>query len=67
MLKLLSKAEAEFTKASKLQKAIAKQEATISREENQKVRGKSKKHSLPYVKKFQTYNSYLRILKTTYK
>ena len=65
--KLLSKAEGSIDKNAQLQQALARLEATLSRKETQKVTEKSLKRRLTYVKKFQTLNSYLRILKTTYK
>ena len=65
--KLLSKAEGSIDKTAQLQQALARLEATLSRKETQKVTEKSLKRRLTYVKKFQTLNSYLRILKTTYK
>ena len=65
--KLLSKAEGSMDKTAQLQQALAWLETTLSRKETQKVTEKSLKRRLTYVKKFQTLNSYLRILKTTYK
>ena len=65
--KLLSKAEGSIDKTAQLQQALARLEATLSRKETQKWTEKSLKRRLTYVKKFQTLNSYLRILKTTYK
>ena len=65
--KLLSKAEGSIDKTTQLQQALARLEATLSRKVTLKVTDKSLKRSLTCVKKFQTLNSYLRILKTTYK
>ena len=65
--KLLSKAEGSIDKTAQLQQALARLEATLSRKETQKVTEMSLKRKETYVKKFQTLNSYLRILKTTYK
>ena len=65
--KLLSKAEGSIDKTAQLQQALARLEATLSRKETQKVTEMSLKRRYTYVKKFQTLNSYLRILKTTYK
>ncbi len=41
--KLRAKAEASINKTAQLQQALAQIEATLSREENQKVREKSEK------------------------
>jgi len=65
--KLRIKAEASLNKTIQLQQALAQLEATLSRKENQKVTEKSNKSGVSCVKKFQTRNSYLRTLKTTYK
>ena len=43
ILKLRAKAEASLRKTSQLQQALAQLEATLSREENQKVTEQSKK------------------------
>ena len=56
-----------MNKTDQLQEAQAQIEATISRKEIQNVIPKSQKASISCVKKFQTLNSYLRILKRTYK
>ena len=65
--KLRSKAEVSLNKTAQLQKALAQLEANLSRQENQKITEKSKQTCNSCIKKFQTYNSYLRMLKTTYK
>ena len=64
---LRSNAQVLLNKCTQLQQAIAQLEATLSREENQKVSETSKKCSVSCIKKFQTHNSYLRIEKNTYK
>tara|TARA_Y100001968_G_scaffold317715_1_gene347065 strand:- start:255 stop:413 length:159 start_codon:yes stop_codon:yes gene_type:complete len=43
IFKFRSKAEAAYTKTAQLQQALAQLEATLSREENQKVKKKLKK------------------------
>ena len=65
--KLRSKAEASFNKTAQQQQVLAQLEANLSRKEDQEVTEKSQKNKNSCVKKFQTHNSYLRILKTTYK
>ena len=65
--KLRLRAEPSKNKTAQLQQAIAQIEAAISRKENQKVLEKSQIYRFAWVKKFQTFNFYLRILKTTYK
>ena len=65
--KLRAKAEASLNKTAELQQVLAQLEADLSRIETQKVQQKSKNHSFSCVKKFQTLNSYLRMMKTTYK
>ena len=59
--------EATLSRTAQLQQALAQIEATLLRKENQKVTEKTQKTNFSCVKKFQTYNFYLRILETTYK
>ena len=65
--RLRSKAEESLKKTAQLQQALAKIEATLLREENQREITKAIKHRKSCFKKFQTYNFYLRIMKNTYK
>ena len=58
--------EASMNTTASLEQALAQLEATLLRKENQQVSEKSQKNR-SCIKKFQTYNSYLRILKTNYK
>ena len=62
-----AKAEASLNKPAELQQVLAQLEADLLRKETQTVQQKSKNHVFSCVKKFQTLNSYLRMIKTTYK
>tara|TARA_B100000579_G_C22216126_1_gene569498 strand:+ start:155 stop:433 length:279 start_codon:yes stop_codon:yes gene_type:complete len=65
--RLPSNAKASLNKTAQQQQALAKIEANISMEEYQKVTRNTKKLKFLVSRSFKPNNTYLRILKTTYK